>query len=239
MQTVDFKHIELSDGDKLLDLGCGEGRHVIAAYLEKNIQAVGVDLGFNDLKTTANKFSEFCQSENADKSFGLSVANALSLPFEDNTFDVIICSEVLEHIPDYESVLTEIERILVPGGTFIASVPRAWPERICWYFSSAYHQVEGGHLRIFDASQLRSQIEARGFYHYHRHWAHALHSPFWWLKCMFWDSQEESLLIKLYHKLLVWDLMQRPWLTRSLEALLNPIMGKSIVMYFNKPKSAR
>ncbi|HCH21242.1 MAG TPA: SAM-dependent methyltransferase, partial [Cellvibrionales bacterium] len=50
MQTVDFKHIELSDGDKLLDLGCGEGRHVIAAYLEKNIQAVGVDLGFNDLK---------------------------------------------------------------------------------------------------------------------------------------------------------------------------------------------
>ena len=239
MQTVDFKHIELSDGDKLLDLGCGEGRHVIAAYLEKNIQAVGVDLGFNDLKTTADKFSEFCQSENADKSFGLSVANALSLPFEDNTFDVIICSEVLDHIPDYESVLTEIERILVPGGTFIASVPRAWPERICWYFSSAYYQVEGGHLRIFDASQLRSQIEARGFYHYHRHWAHALHSPFWWLKCMFWDSQEESLLIKLYHKLLVWDLMQRPWLTRSLEALLNPIMGKSIVMYFNKPKSAR
>jgi SAM-dependent methyltransferase len=238
MQTVDFKHIELSDGDKLLDLGCGEGRHVIAAYLEKNIQAVGVDLGFNDLKITADKFSEFCQSENAEKSFGLSVANALSLPFEDNTFDVIICSEVLEHIPDYESVLTEIERIMVPGGTFIASVPRAWPERICWYFSGAYHQVEGGHLRIFDASQLRSQIEARGFYHYHRHWAHALHSPFWWLKCMFWDSQEESLLIQLYHKLLVWDLMQRPWLTRSLEALLNPIMGKSIVMYFNKPKTA-
>jgi len=55
---------------------------------------------------------------------------------------------------------------------------------------------------------------------------------------MFWDSQEKSLLIKLYHKLLVWDLMQRPWLTRTLEALLNPIMGKSIVMYFNKPKSA-
>ncbi len=238
MQTVDFQHISLSDGDKLLDLGCGEGRHVIAAYLEKNIQAIGVDLGFNDLKTTANKFGDFYQAENPEKSFGLSVANALLLPFADNTFDVIICSEVLEHIPDYESVLTEVERILVPGGTFIASVPRAWPERICWHFSSAYHEVEGGHLRIFNAAHLRAQIEQRGFSYYHRHWAHALHAPFWWLKCIFWNSQEQSRLIKLYHKLLVWDLMQRPWLTRTLETLLNPIMGKSIVMYFYKPKSA-
>ena len=133
-----------------------------------------------------------------------------------------------------ESRGAELLTTFNPRGTLLAISPVYY-----WYFSSAYHQVEGGHLRIFDASQLRSQIEARGFYHYHRHWAHALHSPFWWLKCMFWDSQEESLLIKLYHKLLVWDLMQRPWLTRSLEALLNPIMGKSIVMYFNKPKSAR
>lgn len=238
MQTVDFRYIDLKPSDRVLDLGCGEGRHVISAYLEADIQAVGVDLGFDDLKLTAEKFAGFSQPNNAAKSFGLSQANALHLPFADNTFDVVICSEVLEHIPDYESALAEIQRILAPGGTFVASVPRAWPERICWAFSSAYHEVEGGHLRIFDAQKLRSEIERRGFSYYRRHWAHALHAPFWWLKCLFWDSQDQSKLIAWYHKLLVWDLMEKPWLTRTLERLLNPIMGKSVVMYFEKRAEA-
>lgn len=238
MQTVNFKHVTLSPGDKVLDLGCGEGRHVISAYIEADIQAVGVDLGFDDLKITAEKFTDFADPDNANKSFGLSVANALSLPFADDTFDVIICSEVLEHIPDYQSVLTEIERILIPGGTFVASVPRAWPEKICWAFSSAYHEVEGGHVRIFDATTLRSDIERRGFNYYRRHWAHALHAPFWWLKCLFWERQDESKIISLYHKMLVWDLMEQPWLTRTLEKVLNPIMGKSVVMYFQKQKAS-
>lgn len=237
MQTVNYKHLDLSAGDKVLDLGCGEGRHVISAYLEADIQAVGVDLGFEDLKITAEKFSDFDQPDNLEKSFGLSVANALSLPFADNTFDVVICSEVLEHIPDYQSALSEVERVLAPGGTFVASVPRAWPERICWAFSSAYHQVEGGHLRIFNAAALRNEIEQRGFNYNRRHWAHALHAPFWWLKCMFWERQDQSKLIALYHRLLVWDLMEQPWLTRTLEKILNPLMGKSVVMYFQKQET--
>ena len=163
MQTVDFSYIDLKPNDKVLDLGCGEGRHVISAYLEADIQAVGVDLGFEDLKYTAEKFTEFDEPENSAKSFGLSQANALHLPFADDTFDVVICSEVLEHIPDYELALEEIQRVLAPGGTFVASVPRAWPERICWAFSSAYHEVEGGHVRIFNAAKLRGEIERRGF----------------------------------------------------------------------------
>lgn len=237
MQTVNYKHVDLSAGDKVLDLGCGEGRHVISAYLEADIQAVGVDLGFDDLKITAEKFRDFDQPNNGNKSFGLSVANALTLPFADDTFDVVICSEVLEHIPDYQSALGEIERVLAPGGTFVASVPRAWPERICWAFSSAYHEVEGGHLRIFNAAALRGEIEQRGFDYHRRHWAHALHAPFWWLKCMLWERQDQSKLIAWYHKLLVWDLMERPWLTRTLETLLNPLMGKSVVMYFQKQET--
>lgn len=238
MQTVDYRYVTLKDGDRVLDLGCGEGRHVISAYAEANVQAVGVDLGFDDLKTTAEKFLPFAEPDNDAKSFGLSVANGLRLPFADDTFDVVICSEVLEHIPDYLNVLKEIDRVTVPGGTFVASVPRAWPEKICWYFSSEYHQVEGGHVRIFDATKLKSEIEAHGFSYYRRHWAHALHAPFWWLKCMFWDKQDHSRLVALYHRLLVWDLMEQPWLTRVLERVLNPLMGKSVVMYFNKPAEA-
>lgn len=234
MQTVNFKHFSLAPGDRVLDLGCGEGRHVISAFVEADVTAIGVDLCFKDLQTAQRKFADFAEPGNEAKGFGLATANALQLPFADDSFDKIICSEVLEHIPDYKSVLREIERVLKPGGLFCASVPRAWPERICWALSEAYHKVEGGHVRIFDAGKLRGQIQALGFQFYHRHWAHALHAPFWWLKCLFWKNQDENLLIKQYHRLLVWDLLERPQLTRRLEQLLNPVVGKSVVMYFRK-----
>ena len=233
MKTVDFRHFELNPGDRLLDLGCGEGRHVISAYVEGEITAIGVDLCLKDLQTAQQRAADFVEGERPEKSLSLINADGMKLPFADNSFDKIICSEVLEHIPDYQAVLVEIERILKPGGLFCASVPRAWPEKICWALSDAYHQVEGGHLRIFKASALRKQIQSLGFRFYRRHWAHALHVPYWWLKCAFWEK-DDNPLVKNYHRFLVWDLMDQPLLTRALERSLNPVMGKSVVMYFQK-----
>ena len=234
MLTVDYGHFGLEPGDRVLDLGCGEGRHVISAYLEQAVHSVGVDLSLDDLRTARERFEDFHRPADPSRAFGLSSADALSLPFPDDTFDKVICSEVLEHIPDYEGALQEVERVLKPGGLFCASVPRRWPEKICWALSEEYHNTPGGHIRIFRASDLRGDIEKLGFKHYHRHWAHALHSPFWWLKCLFWDKQDSNWLVKQYHRLLVWDLMEQPALTRVSEQLMNPVMGKSVVMYFRK-----
>ena len=238
MQTVDFRRFPLNPGDRVLDLGCGEGRHVISAYLEARVESIGVDLSVSDLQTTREKFRDFEQVDDPDRLFALASANALELPFADNSFDKVICSEVLEHIPDYRGALAEIQRVLKPGGLFCASVPRRWPEKVCWALSSAYHQVPGGHIRIFRARELRGDIEGLGFKHYYRHWAHALHAPFWWLKCLFWKTQDSNWLVAQYHRLLVWDLMEKPAFTRVLEACMNPVVGKSVVMYFRKEVSA-
>ena len=238
MQTVDFTRFPLIKGDVVLDLGCGEGRHVISAYVEADVHSIGVDLSLDDLQTTRDKFAPFAEPDNGAKSFALSSANALELPFADNTFDKVICSEVLEHIPDYQGALVEIERVLKPGGLFCASVPRQWPEKICWVLSEGYHNTPGGHLRIFKANDLRGDIEGLGLKHYHHHWAHALHAPFWWLKCLFWKTRDSNWLIKQYHRLLVWDLMEQPALTRVTEKVMNPVVGKSVVMYFRKGVSA-
>ena len=68
----------------------------------------------------------------------------------------------------------------------------------------------------------------------HTHHAHALHSPFWWLKCAVGVSNADHPAVTTYHKLLVWDLMQRPKITQIAESLLNPLVGKSVAMYFTK-----
>jgi len=235
MLTIDFDLFKLENGDRILDLGCGVGRHVITSYTLKNIQAVGVDLCLDDLKTARQRFEdEFFEPENDKKSFGLTVGNALLLPFTDNCFDKVICSEVLEHIPDYQAVLKEIHRVLKPEGIFAASVPRFFPEWICWRLSKDYHSEEGGHIRIFNSARLRQDIEKQGMVFYSGHGAHALHVPYWWLQCIFWANRERSKIIKSYHRFLVWDLIKRPWITKTLDNLMNPWMGKSIVMYFKK-----
>lgn len=237
MQTIDFDDLQLADGDRILDLGCGEGRHAISAYMVKAVESVGVDLSMKDLKTTAERFTEFVDPDNKEKHLLLAIADGQRLPFADDSFDKIICSEVLEHIPDYPAVLREIRRVLRTGGTFATSVPRFFPEWVCWQLSDEYHEVEGGHVRIFNASMLREDIERLGFVHYRRHWAHALHVPYWWLKCLFWNDDRDTgdaSIVRAYHRFLVWDLMKQPWLTRGLEKILNPLMGKSVVMYFVK-----
>lgn len=233
MLTINFKRLGFKDGDKLLDLGCGEGRHLIHACLEHNIQGVGVDLSRRDLQITLDRFAPFA-GYNPKSDFFIQQADATQLPFADDSFDKIICSEVLEHIENYHGVLCEIKRVLKPSGILAISVPRAWPEKICWSLSSAYHQVEGGHIRIFNACELRNHVDKMGFKHTHKYWAHALHTPFWWLKCLWWDSQDSSRTIKFYHRLLVWDLMHKPWITQTLEKMLNPLLGKSVVMHFIK-----
>jgi len=236
LQTIDFETLKLSDGDRILDLGCGEGRHAISAYMVNDVESVGIDLSLGDLETTRERFQEFVEPENTSKSLVISVASAESLPFADESFDKIICSEVLEHIHSYQQVIVEINRVLKTGGIAAISVPRFFPEWICWRLSDAYHEVEGGHVRIFRANELRNDMESTGFICFGKHHAHSLHVPYWWLKCLFWREPGEpnARIVDRYHQFLTWDLMQQPFITRFLDKLLNPIMGKSVVMYFVK-----
>lgn len=237
MLTVDFDWLPLAPGQRCLDVGCGEGRHTLSAYLKPGVEVVGVDLGMSDLRTAHSRIADMAPYS-PEGSVLFTQADGLRLPFADASFDRVICSEVLEHIPNYLSLLAEIDRVLKPGGQLCVSVPRAWPEWICWQLSRDYPKTPGGHIRIFNHRHLQREIERQGYQCYRQHGAHGLHAPYWWLRCIFWSRGDDQWLIRKYHAFLVWDLLKRPPLTRWLERLLDPWMGKSVVMYFGKRLAA-
>ena len=133
----------------------------------------------------------------------------------------------------------ELVRVLRPGGTIALTVPRWLPEVVCWKLSDDYHNTPGGHIRIYSDAELVTKAVNAGLVYDGRHYAHALHAPYWWIKCAVGVENDDHPLAKAYHRLLVWDIMKAPRTTRWAEKALNPLIGKSLVVYLHKPEAAR
>ena len=233
MLTFDFKKYNLNHEGSMLDVGCGEGRHIFGVMQEyPMMKCVGIDMDEESLKKAEEGYAYFESISEAGAMF--MKGSAYSLPFPDNTFDLIVCSEVLEHLHEYNNAVVEINRVLRPGGKFYASVPATWPEKICWCLSKDYQNQPGGHLRIFNQKKLVNEIEDCGFSFLSSEKFHSIHSPYWWLRCLFWSSQEKNLIVKIYKKILEIHILKKPLIIDSIDKLINPIFGKSFSMYFEK-----
>lgn len=237
MLTVDFDRLGIGPCTKVIDVGCGAGRHAFEAY-RRGADVIAFDRDEAELQSVDAILKGMAESGEAPTaaSAEVVVGDALRLPYPDQTFDCVIASEILEHITQDSAAIAELIRVLKVGGTLAVSVPRWLPEQVCWLLSDEYHANLGGHIRIYRASELRNKIAGSGLELTHSHHSHALHSPFWWLKCAVGVENTEHPAVTAYHKLLVWDLMQRPKLTRIAESVLNPFVGKSVAMYFTKPQ---
>jgi SAM-dependent methyltransferase len=237
MLTVDFDRLQIGAGTKVIDVGCGQGRHSFEAFRRgANVIAFDQNAGdLNDVDEILQAMKEQGEVPAAARAEAVK-GDALDLPFADGTFDCVIASEILEHVPEDDKAIAELVRVLKPGGALAITVPRWLPERVCWALSDEYHANEGGHIRIYRADQLRGKVAGHGLRFTHTHHAHALHSPFWWLKCLVGTSNSNHPAVNAYHKLLVWDMVSRPWLTRRAESALNPLIGKSVALYFHKPE---
>jgi SAM-dependent methyltransferase len=141
----------------------------------------------------------------------------------------------MEHIPADRKAAEELVRVLKPDGSLVVSVPRYYPESICWRLSSEYFSANGGHVRIYRKSEIIRLFGNAGARFRFSHHAHSLHTPYWWLKCWVGPAREDQALVRRYHQLLTWDIMKKPRITRLLDTLLNPVLGKSLVLYFRKP----
>jgi len=232
MLTIDMHRLGLEEGMVVLDAGCGAGRHVCEAFRSRGVHVVGIDLKWEDLEKTR---SLLClMRETCDGHWLVTQGDVTRLPFRDGVFDAVICSEVLEHIPENRKAISELVRVLKPGRPLAVSVPRFLPEWICWALSQAYHSEPGGHIRIYRKKELRRLLEEAGVTCWAIRYKHALHAPYWWLRCAVGHKREDFPLVRLYRRFLEWDIMNHPPLPRFLDKLLNPPIAKSIVYYARK-----
>jgi SAM-dependent methyltransferase len=240
MLTVEYDRLAVEKGERVLDLGCGAGRHAYASLM-RGADVVALDYDAAEVATVAATFTAMEEADEVPAGARrLAVRGDLcALPFPDESFEHVVAAEVLEHIPDDRTAMHEIARVVRPGGTVALTVPRWYPEQVCWALSTEYHSNPGGHVRIYRGSQLAAAMVSAGLEPYDAHHAHALHAPYWWLKCAVGVDRQTGLgglAVRTYHRLLVWDIVSRPRVTRLAERLLNPVVGKSLVLYFRKPE---
>jgi SAM-dependent methyltransferase len=236
--TVRYDRLGLRPGDRLLDLGSGGGRHAFEA-MRRGARVVALDAAAGEVEGVLAMMAALHAGDGATvRSGGTGAAvagDARSLPFPDGCFDRIIAAEVLEHIHDDATAISELARVLRPGGSLAVTVPRWYPELVNWALSDQYHETPGGHVRIYRRSVLEGRLGDAGLRVVGHHHAHALHSPYWWLKAAVGVEDEGHPLVRAYHRLLVWDITTASPITRVPEALLNPLLGKSVVVYAAKP----
>ena len=240
MLTVDFDRLGLRPGDRVIDMGCGAGRHAFEMY-RLGADVIAFDQDGDELAGVLELFGAMKEAGEvpAGAEADIKEGDALALPFADGEFDRVVASEVLEHIHDDHRAITELVRVLRPGGTMAITVPRWLPEVVSWRLSADYHNTPGGHIRIYSDKELVGKVENAGLRFAGKDHAHGLHTPYWWLKCAVGVDNNDHPLVKAYHQVLVWDIMKTPRLstvTRLAERALNPVIGKSMVLYFRKPE---
>jgi SAM-dependent methyltransferase len=237
MLTIRFDELGLRPGDHVLDVGSGFGRHVYECA-RRGARVVALDYAADEVVQTKDTLAAMVEAGEipADRLMGVLQGDATRLPFDDDAFDIVITSEVLEHIQDDVAAIAEMVRVLKPGGRFAATVPAWSPEVVNWKLSDEYHAPKsvGGHVRIYTKTELKAKLRAAGLDVDGYHRAHALHSPYWWLKCAVGPRNDDHPLVTTYRRFLEWDIIEQPVSTRVADKVLSPVLGKSSVHYATK-----
>jgi ubiquinone/menaquinone biosynthesis C-methylase UbiE len=139
--------------NSLLDVGCGTGNLLKLISSKYDIELAGVDLTPKMLNIAKIKLED-----KAD----LKIADSEELPFDDNKFDMVICTDSFHHYPHPEKVLAEIKRVLQDNGMLLIADPTA-PTPIRQMVNLYFKLSRSGDVKVYPESDIRKLLEQTGF----------------------------------------------------------------------------
>ena len=142
-------YVELiGQGNQILEVGCRSGN--LTQYYHEGNEVVGVDVDRNALVEFGKRLD--LESHWVD-------VDSEPLPFREGQFDVVVFSEVMEHLRFPQKTLEEIQRVLKPEGRMIGSVPNSFRlrNRLKFLFGNAF-EVDASHLRSYSHVLLRREL---------------------------------------------------------------------------------
>jgi SAM-dependent methyltransferase len=149
----DFLLSEVRAGDRALDLGCGAGEFT-AVLAAAGAQVVGVEVAEAALQRARSRHPEL--------DFRLAPIDG-PLPLEDNTFDLVWASEVIEHVADTGRWLSETRRVLAPGGRLLLTTPNHGRLQVALGGIERFSEPLGDHLHLYTARSLQGVLEEFDF----------------------------------------------------------------------------
>lgn len=231
--NINLDALNLTNKCSILDFGCGSGNFTIEC-IHRGYRVYAADISAGILIKIKNKIGNNL-SQNL-KTILLNPNQEL-LPFRDNQFDVIICREVLEHIPHYEMIIKEFKRILKDNGIIMISVPSSFSERLFRIFDPQW-LYKSEHVNIFNKMFLMhkfnknnlfpSRIERRSFYWSFNWFFLSLIRTEHYMGNIKNNFIAYNLLLKFWHTLEVLHLKT------SFEKIGNTLFPKSYFFYLKK-----
>jgi SAM-dependent methyltransferase len=144
---------EVRAGDRALDLGCGSGAFTALLALA-GAAAVGADVAEAALERASRAHPELRF---------VHVAIEGPLPFDDHAFDLVWASEVIEHVADTARWLSEVRRVLTPGGRLLLTTPNHGRIRVLLHGLERYSEPLGDHLHLYTRRSLAQTLNEFGF----------------------------------------------------------------------------
>lgn len=235
MLTIEPGLLKITGSELILDAGCGNGRHIWQVCKINTGKSVAFDLDIPSLQRAQYMLQNMEEKKECVGPWFMVAGSVTSLPFADRLFDKVICSEVLEHIPDLNRAVSELVRVLKPGGILAVSVPSYFAESVCWKISDEYHNTPGGHIRIFKHNEILDLLKGFNLEIFEVRYKHSLHSIYWWSRGIFGLKNEKAFIPSQYYKFLVWEINNGHKYTKWLDDLLNHFIPKSTAIYCRKP----